>query len=69
MAKAVFHDLFNHSDPKNGVSFRVMPSPEPQDYPERVVAAAVAAGKARRVPRRKGGARKTETKSSDSAKG
>ncbi len=49
MAWAIFHKLFNYSDPKSRVSFKVEPSPEPQERKEIVIAAAVEAGVAERV--------------------
>ena len=49
MAWAIFTAEFNYSNPKCRHSFNVKPSPEPRQHKEEVVAAAVAAGKARRV--------------------
>lgn len=54
MAKAIFHKKFNYSR-KSGptVGWAVKPSNQPQEFPEDLVAAAVAAGCATRVPRRR----------------
>lgn len=54
MAKAIFHRKFNYSR-KVGptLGWAVKPSEQPQEFPEDLVAAAVAAGCAKRVPRRR----------------
>lgn len=56
MAKAVFTRLFNATDTKKGVSFRILPSEKPQSFPQWVIARAIEARaatpytKPRRVP-------------------
>jgi hypothetical protein len=49
MAKALFSKCFNFTDTRKGISWRVNPSPDPQEYPARVVNAAIKAGAAARV--------------------
>lgn len=49
MAKAIFSKVFNFNDVKRGTSWRIKPSDEPQSFPERVIAAAVAKGAAKPV--------------------
>jgi hypothetical protein len=53
MAKAIFEKRFCYSSRKRNAGWDVGPSPEPQDFPEELVAAAVKAGAARRVPPRR----------------
>lgn len=48
MAKAIFHRRFDATDSKKGTSIRVHPSPDPQSFPEWVIAKAEAAGAATR---------------------
>jgi hypothetical protein len=49
MAKAIFNKRFNATDTKQGASVRIFPDPEPQTFPEWVIALAVEAGAAERV--------------------
>lgn len=49
MAKAVFHRRFDATDTRKGISIRVQPAPEPQNYPEWVIAKAEKAGAATRI--------------------
>jgi len=49
MARAIFHKVFNFTDTKNGIGWRVKPADEPQTYPKRVIDAAVKAGAAKPV--------------------
>ncbi|MEO8531016.1 MAG: hypothetical protein ABI459_07320 [Deltaproteobacteria bacterium] len=53
MAKAIFHKRFNYSRLKPDMGWAVKASAEPQSFPEDLVAAAVAAGCAKRVPKRR----------------
>jgi len=48
MAKAIFHRRFDATDPKRGVSIRILPDPKPQSFPEWVIAKAEAKGAATR---------------------
>lgn len=50
MAWAIFHKPFNFDHrPLKAISQLVQPSPEPQQFPERLIEAAVAKGVATRV--------------------
>lgn len=60
MAKAIFTQEFNFDmRPERGVCISVSPSETPQDYPEKVISAAVKAGAATRY--------KAKSKSKDDA--
>lgn len=50
MAKAIFTENFDWSDPKSRYGFSAVKSPDPQNFPSAFIDAAVAAGRARRVP-------------------
>lgn len=52
MAKAVFHRRFDATDTKKGISLRIQPSGEAQDFPAWVVEKAVKAGAATREERK-----------------
>lgn len=55
MAKAIFTGEFNYSSRKRNAGWSVKPSPKPQSFPQELIDAAVAAGKATPVnPARKG---------------
>jgi hypothetical protein len=54
MATAIFIERFQFDRrPKQAIAFDIAPSPTPQSYPQDVVDAAIAAGKAKRVPKTK----------------
>lgn len=53
MAKAIFHRRFDHRRKGSRYAFTALPSAAPQSFPEDVVAAAVEAGAAERVPPRR----------------
>jgi hypothetical protein len=56
MAKAIFHEDYNHTPKGVGKSWHVKASPDPQTRPKHVIDAAVAAGKAEIVkPSKKSG--------------
>ncbi len=66
MAKAVFHEPFNFSSRKRNVGWGVKASEAPQTFPEELVAAAVAAGAATRVPPRRKAKSRSNQGESDS---
>lgn len=65
MARAIFTERFLFDRrPKHGVAFDIAPSPTPKSYPQDVIDAAVAAGKATPVPKKRmRAAAKAETES------
>lgn len=52
MAKAVFHRRFDATDTKKGISIRIQPSSEAQEFPAWVIDKAVKAGVATREERK-----------------
>ena len=48
MAKTVFNKIFDATDTRKGISIRVFPGPDPQDFPEWVIKKAEEAGAATR---------------------
>lgn len=53
MAKAIFHSNFNYTDTKKGVSWKINPSKTPKSLPSEVIDAAIKAGAARPVTKKK----------------